>query len=95
MWRSGKLNDERAAQLESVGMVWQSTEALWHIGLKRFAEFSPDADGRRNVPRNFVCEDGYKLGSWQVSDRNLAERRASLYPTTSPLYPLEPPSPTS
>ena len=88
MWRSGKLNDERAAQLESVGMVWQSTEALWLIGLKRFAEFSPDADGRRNVPRNFVCEDGYKLGSWQVSDPKFSRATSFTLPDDLPIIPV-------
>lgn len=62
--RSGELSGEQIAKLDAIGMVWESaSESSWENGFEHAAAYY-EQFGHLNVPSRYVCEDGYRLGSW-------------------------------
>lgn len=69
-YKSGRLDAERVARLEAVGFVWAPVEALWENGYlhaKRYFERNRNLD----VPKDYIDEDGYKLGLWIQTQRRV------------------------
>lgn len=58
------LSQGQIDRLTQIGMVWESkTDLAWKNGFehaKQYAERFGDLD----VPRTYVCEDGFSLGAW-------------------------------
>ena len=62
-YKKGMLTDEQIARLESIGMIWDVTADTWDKGYeeaKTFYERNHDLI----VPRDYISENGFKLGSW-------------------------------
>ncbi|MCM1059363.1 MAG: Helicase associated domain protein [Eubacterium sp.] len=63
--RKGKsLTDEQIKKLESIGFQWlDNKEIVW---LKRYEMLKKykDENGNVDVPKNYIAEDGFKLGIW-------------------------------
>ena len=57
------LTDERKAQLDSIGMVWDKRNYAWE---ERFSEAQSYYLEHKNlnVPSGFVTENGFHLGVW-------------------------------
>ena len=63
-FRKGKLSRDRQQALEQLpGWVWEHSEALWQEGFKYLREYYQQK-GHTNIPKNYVTEDNYNLGTW-------------------------------
>ncbi|WP_102411416.1 Helicase associated domain protein [Beduinella massiliensis] len=59
-----KLTQEQIELLENIGMVWKDRmELAWENGYAHAKQFY-DKNGDLRVKDSYVCEDGYRLGSW-------------------------------
>lgn len=65
---NNKLSTEKTAMLESIGMSWQRDISRWEEGFLHASEFFEN-NGTLNPSANYVCDDGFKLGSWIASQR--------------------------
>lgn len=67
-YKEKKLSIEQIEKLEKIQMSWE-LEDLWELGYeyakKYFEEF-----GNLRVPSAFICEDGYRLGTWISNQRS-------------------------
>ncbi len=75
---AGGLSQEQIQQLDSIGMIWDSTQAQWqhHFG---WAAAYYDKHGNLDVTISYVTEDGFLLGRWlsqlRTAKRGKTERR--------------------
>lgn len=78
---SGSLTHEQIQRLESIKMIWNHRSDMpWIIGLEHALEFKK-AFGHFVIPVEYVCPDGYKLGRWITSLRQIksnSSRRGQL-----------------
>ncbi len=66
---AGVLSAERITELDALGMVWGSSrDANYRTGVNHFRTFVTTS-GHARVPRGFVTDNGFKLGSWVGSRR--------------------------
>jgi hypothetical protein len=72
----GRLTTVRTAELNTLGMVWDSLDAGYRIGVEHLRVYTAAA-GHANVHRKFVTDDGFKLGVW-VSSRRSDHRAGTL-----------------
>ena len=66
--RQGKLPDEQVKMLEEIGMVWEFDDS-WETGFQH-AETYFRKNRNLDVPPDYTCEDGYKLGQWIRNQRS-------------------------
>ncbi len=68
-----KVTDEQAKLLESIGMIWKPLEERWEISFtiaqKYFIEH-----GDLLIPQKYKTDDGYCLGEWIASQRELKRK---------------------
>ena len=65
----GILTDAQVRRLESIGMIWDDMRSLqWERGFEH-AKAYYDEHGDLDVKAQYVCEDGYRLGSWIANNR--------------------------
>jgi hypothetical protein len=72
----GSLSAERVAQLDALGMVWDPIEEDWQKGMTAAREYR-EAHGHLRVPRAFVSNNGFRLGTW-INNRRRERRRDKL-----------------
>lgn len=81
--QAGRLTDEQIARLDSIGMIWANRlETAWEKGFS-YAEAYFREYGDLLVPARYVTDDGFRLGSWIVNQRNRyvnGERQTVLSP---------------
>jgi len=65
--RAGTLSTERIAELDALGMVWDSRDARYRTGVAHLRAYIT-REGHANVPTSHVTDEGFTLGSW-VSNR--------------------------
>ncbi len=61
--KRGRLAPERIKALDSLGMVWDPFGSAWEKGISH-AQAYRQANGHLRAPRDFVADDGFRLGSW-------------------------------
>ena len=70
--RQQKLNDllkeERIAQLDELGMVWNIFDAKWETAYALAAAYYEE-NGNLNIPRSYVTAAGERLGQWVASQQ--------------------------
>lgn len=70
--RSYRLTDEQTADLNAIGMIWQTkNDRAWERGFSYAQEYF-DNHGDLRVPTTFVTSDGYRLGGWICCQRGNA-----------------------
>ena len=76
---NGLLDPGRIALLNSIGMIWESryTQA-WEKGYNHAVVYHQE-HGHLNVPATYVCDDGYKLGSWISNLRYQIKAKPEIY----------------
>lgn len=58
------LTRGQVERLDSIGMIWENkTDAAWQSGFEHAQQYYQQ-NGHLNVENTYVCEDGYKLGTW-------------------------------
>lgn len=62
-YRMGKLTAERIEQLDNIGMIWDKEALRFETEMSHAKEYFA-AFGNLDIPRDYVCEDGYRLGAW-------------------------------
>lgn len=67
-YRNGKLSNDKIEQLESIGVVWDPNQQLWLRGYAHAKEYYKE-HGNINVGKDYISDDGYKLGQWLVHQR--------------------------
>lgn len=65
----GVLTDAQINRLESIGMVWDDARGLrWETGFLHAKAYYEEY-GNLDIRSDYVCKDGYKLGSWIINNR--------------------------
>ena len=65
---NGRLNEERIAQLDDIGMVWNIFDAKWEKAYALAAAYYEE-NGNLNIPRSYVTAAGERLGQWVASQQ--------------------------
>ena len=65
-YKNGNLTNEQITKLEQIGIVWKSNDSKWDNGLTHAKEYR-DLYKDLNIPNNYICDDGFRLGNWIVS----------------------------
>lgn len=74
--QGGILTEEQIARLDSIGMIWGNwRDFAWERALKEAKKYY-ECRGDLKVPKSYVSESGFRLGSWIRSLREY--RKAGL-----------------
>ncbi len=65
--RNGALASWQVGLLDGIGMVWEKEDA-WEQGFLHAQEYFR-TNGNLDVPNNYICGDGYRLGKWISNQR--------------------------
>ena len=65
---NGNLKEERIAQLDEIGMVWNIFDAKWEKAYALAAAYYEE-NGNLNIPRSYVTAAGERLGQWVASQQ--------------------------
>lgn len=58
------LSQGQIDRLTQIGMIWESkTDTAWKNGFEHARQYA-EQFGDLNVPRMYVCKDGFSLGTW-------------------------------
>jgi superfamily II DNA or RNA helicase len=74
----GRLTAERIAQLDALGMIWNTDQAAWEQAIARAAAFAAE-HGHLDIPASHTADDGFRLGMWLNNQR--CARRDGTLPT--------------
>lgn len=75
------LSEERMRKLEAIGMIWSHADyAFERSYLAAMAYYLEHGDLR--VPASYVCDDGFKLGSWICRLKDRRAGKNGLQPLT-------------
>ena len=58
-----RLSEDRIRRLSQLGFVWDARDEKWEEGFRQLREFC-DHNGHARVRKDYVAEDGFRLGSW-------------------------------
>ena len=87
-YQTGKLTDDQIVLLEEIGMVWEFDDP-WEIGFSHAKAYF-EAHGNLQFPNNYICDDGYRLGSWIANQRQNFRKPTKYHKlTTEQIYRLE------
>lgn len=67
-YKEGKLTEGQIKKLISIGIIWEFENA-WEIGFEHAKQYH-SINGDLDVSHDYVCDDGYKLGSWIRNQRS-------------------------
>ena len=65
---NGRLKEERIAQLDEIGMVWNIFDSKWEKAYALAATYYEE-NGNLNIPRSYVTAAGERLGQWVASQQ--------------------------
>ena len=66
--RSGALTREQSAELEALGVIWNSVDAKWERCYAEAADYY-EQHGDLAFPKKYVTESGVRLGAWVENQR--------------------------
>ena len=67
-YRSGGLTQDRVAELEALGMVWNMVDSRWEYCYAEAAAYY-EQHGNLDFPKHYVTESGLRLGQWLKNQR--------------------------
>ena len=76
--RSGALTREQTAELEALGIVWNSVDARWERCYAEAAAYY-EQHGDLAFPKKYVTESGVRLGPW-LENQRAAYQNGTLAP---------------
>ena len=62
-YRTGKLSAEKIERLENIGMIWNKDDLHFESEISHVKAYLQEY-GNLDIPKDYVCEDGYRLGAW-------------------------------
>lgn len=66
-----RLTRERVEKLQVLkGWTWNSRDTKWEFGFQRLTDYMRQSPNASLPPQSYVDSDGYKLGSWVITQRN-------------------------
>jgi len=71
--RKNGLHKEKISRLDSLGFNWDPKGALWELGFKHLENFVKQRN-HALIVRNYVTDDGYKLGQWVGVQRSFISK---------------------
>lgn len=75
-YKKGKVPEERACILDGMGFVWETFDAYWQEGYSHALAYFEE-NGNIDMPKRYRCADGYRLGLWISTQRNVRLGRVS------------------
>ena len=69
------LTEERIAQLDSIGMVWDVPDYMWEEGYAAAVRYHKE-HGNLIVPSKYVDGNGFRLGAWIYTQRKARNNNA-------------------
>ncbi len=73
IYKNGGLGKERIKRLEDIGFIWDQLDDLWENGYQETIKYKLQF-GNANAPYRYKTSNGYKLGVWQGSKKNLYKK---------------------
>lgn len=71
LYKAGNLSEDRIERLNELKFCWEDQYGImWKDGYNHAKRYYKKY-GNINVPKNYVCRDGYKLGSWIRTQRRV------------------------
>ena len=62
-YRTGKLSAEKIEKLENIGMIWNKDDLHFEDEISHVKDYLQE-HGDLDIPKDYVCADGYRLGAW-------------------------------
>ncbi|PSU87816.1 Helicase associated domain protein [Photobacterium kishitanii] len=75
-FKRGTLEKFKIDELNKLGFIWNTQDSLWEYAYLKFCSYC-STHGSANVPRSYICEDGFCLGLW-VKERRRENRLGKL-----------------
>jgi hypothetical protein len=69
----GKLPEDKINRLEEIGFVWSQYDEAWEQGFQATFKYK-EQTGNPNAPHSYQTSKGFKLGSWQMSQRAFCKK---------------------
>lgn len=69
--KNGRLEEWKVEKLNEIGFPFDPNKAYFEAGCNYYIKVVSNI---KNVPKNYVTEDGFNLGSWVASQRNKNRR---------------------
>lgn len=66
--KKGRVTAEQKRMLDEIGMEWDRFAGRWQAGYEHAQAYIAQ-HGSSDIPRTYVCQDGYTLGRWIYSQR--------------------------
>lgn len=66
-YQDGKLSQHQIELLEEIGMIWEFGDP-WEMGYSHAKTYF-ETYGNLDISNTYVCDDGYRLGSWLANQR--------------------------
>lgn len=84
------LNEERIAELDRMGMIWNVPDYLWEENYAGALDFYRE-NGHLNIPADYCSPNGLKVGTWIRRQRSLRAGKAKTGapPTTEQITRLD------
>lgn len=73
--QKGYLTDERIAELDRMGMIWDVPDYLWEENFAGAVEFHRK-NGHLDIPAAYLSDNGLKVGTWLRRQRDLRSGKA-------------------
>ena len=67
LYKNNKLTEEQKHLLDDIGMQWELDP--WEAGFEHARQYF-EANGSLIVPNSYICDDGYRLGSWLANQKS-------------------------
>jgi superfamily II DNA or RNA helicase len=73
LYKKGKLSSDRIRRFEEIGFTWDKLEEQFEKGFHETSLYKRST-GNPNVPTVYKTPEGFRLGRWQDSQRNLYKK---------------------
>jgi len=70
-YKKGNLSSERIERLNNIGFIWDLLEAQFEEGFRETLIYKENNKGNSNADFGYKTSEGYRLGTWQRSQRQI------------------------
>ena len=73
-YKKGRLSSDNIQKIEEIGFLWNPYERDFEDGFQATLKYKEANSGNANAPTKYVTTEGFKLGSWQDSQRQFYKK---------------------